>query len=273
VPGDQLPGGRSLTPRWLGFALLGIGVLEIPWAIYLAVTLTGSDTAAYINIAAMGLQVAAWMLSLLTAVGAVLRWRGAIATAAMGIALWGAGGANWFITDPLGPQNFPPSFSIPPGLAIPGVLVNLLALWVLLGFRQGSRDKPALVISLACLLLVLLPVSLHVAYMASARVTGRFEIVGGPVSWVVLDIAEVVLLLATGALVLLGRATATVLVGSFGFMLFVADAWYNVVLSHGHGFRESLVFLFIGEVPTAVLCMLAVRAGLRAMPPMRPSLD
>ena len=80
----------------------------------------------------------------------------------------------------------------------------------------------------------------------------------GSYSWDLLDVMETIALLGAGFALLRGWPRWGVIFGSGGAVLFAGDAWYNVMLSKGLAFYESLVFLVIGELPSCALCLVAM---------------
>ncbi|WP_157557731.1 hypothetical protein [Intrasporangium oryzae] len=76
------------------------------------------------------------------------------------------------------------------------------------------------------------------------------------VSWIGLDILEVVGLLATTVLMRL-RAAAVAQVAPMTAMVFLVDAWFDVTLSQpGWAYAGALLSAAVIEIPLAALCLL-----------------
>lgn len=74
-------------------------------------------------------------------------------------------------------------------------------------------------------------------------------------SWIGLDILEVVGLVAT-ALLMRHRAPAVVQVATMTATLFLVDAWFDVTLSQpGWTYAGAVVSACLLEIPLAVLCL------------------
>lgn len=86
-------------------------------------------------------------------------------------------------------------------------------------------------------------------------------------AWAAFDLGEVLALAGAAWSLSRGRSRLTVLSGTVGAALFVADAWFNVVLQTSGSVVSVLVFGLIGELTVAALCVQAVHIALHHMPP------
>ena len=199
------------------------------------------------------------------AAGIVRRRRWAAVPAVMSVTLWLGAGVNGLIAAPIGNARTFPALSIPIALALPAAVASAtVALGLLVGHGSGSwRDGRAR--TLAAVALLVFPALLTFIALTAPHMPNRARVPNGAVSWDVLDAVEIAALLAL-ALALWRRAARTALIaGSAGLMLFIGDAFFNVVLTRGEAFDESLLFLFVGELPTSILCLLGIRSALRML--------
>ncbi|TXH45161.1 MAG: hypothetical protein E6Q90_01730 [Actinobacteria bacterium] len=246
-------------------ALLVVAAVEIPWAIYLVVSQADEAKAGYLKWAAAGLALGAWATGGAAAAGIVRRRRWAAVPAVMSVTLWLGAGVNGLIAAPIGNARTFPALSIPIALALPAAVASAtVALGLLVGHGSGSwRDGRAR--TLAAVALLVFPALLTFIALTAPHMPNRARVPNGAVSWDVLDAVEIAALLAL-ALALWRRAARTALIaGSAGLMLFIGDAFFNVVLTRGEAFDESLLFLFVGELPTSILCLLGIRSALRML--------
>lgn len=241
-------------------ALLVVAALEVPWAIYLTVTQSDEAKAGYLRWAAAGLALGAWATAGMAAAGLLRRREWAAVPAVMGATLWLGMGVNGVIAAPVGSARDFPALSIPLGLSIPATIASgAVAAGVLSGRLSGRAAW------LAAAALLVFPALLTYVALTAPHMPNRTRVPNGAVSWDVLDAAEIALLVITGLALWRRQARTTLVAASAGLMLFTGDAFFNVVLTKGEAFEESLVFLFIGELPTAILCLISIRSALRLL--------
>lgn len=250
--------GRDV-PRLLVPALLVVAAIEIPWAVYLVVSQADESKVGYLRVAAAGLAIGTWATGGAAAVGMVRRRPWAPVPAVMSATLWLGAGVNGIIAVPMGDARDFPALSIPIALALPaGVASAAVALGLLSGPLSGRVLR-----AVAAAALLVFPALLTFIALTAAHMPNRTRVPHGAMSWDVLDAAEIVALLVLAVALWSRHARTAIVAGSAGLMLFVGDAFYNVVLTRGEAFDESLFFLFIGELPTSVLCVLGIRSALR----------
>ena len=85
---------------------------------------------------------------------------------------------------------------------------------------------------------------------------------------VLLDTGEVIALAGAGMGLLRGHPRAAIFFGSAGIVLFLGDAWANVVLvPPGPAFTAALFYAVVGEFPSTAMCVAAVVLSMRIWRP------
>lgn len=251
---------------WTPYLLIALGVVLIPWTIFLTITQGDFGVAGDLRPAKAGMVMTALLLAISTAwaLAAGSEWSGPLAMASM--TFWGGLGVNGLIAVPVSWRVVPPSFAVPFWLAAVAVVTCGVVLWHVMKRRVWRRPfaRALAVIMLACAAALLLIVWLSPAGPKHVIVHN------GSYSWDLLDVMETIALLGAGFALLRGWPRWGVIFGSGGAVLFAGDAWYNVMLSKGLAFYESLVFLVIGELPSCALCLVAMVAAQRAMVQRHP---
>ena len=135
-----------------------------------------------------------------------------------------------------------------------------IVLWALLVRRRITMP----IVVLTSIGLVMLAGMLLVDIWSSPHVHNKALVANGSVGWDVLDLAEISALLIAALSLRSGYVRWAQFGSTFAVALFVGDAWFNVVLSHGESFNEALFFLAVGELPTALICLVGVIAATRA---------
>lgn len=248
------------VPMWVPWLMLIIAALEIPWAIYLTVSQLDIGLATDMRFAVAGMAITATLLSLGTVVLMLTKSYFAVHVAIAGLTLWLGTGLNGLIASPIGPRGLPPAFVTPLWLAVPGVALFGIVLWALLVRRRITMP----IVVLTSIGLVMLAGMLLVDIWSSPHVHNKALVANGSVGWDVLDLAEISALLIAALSLRSGYVRWAQFGSTFAVALFVGDAWFNVVLSHGESFNEALFFLAVGELPTALICLVGVIAATRA---------
>jgi hypothetical protein len=266
--GSDSSHGRIHVRRlpWTPYLLIALGVVLVPWTIFLTVTQPAFGVAADLRLAKAGMVVTALILAISTAwaLAAGSEWSGPLAMASL--TFWGGLGVNGLIAVPVSFRVVPPSFAVPFWLASVAVVTCAVVLWHVMKRRVWRRPfaRALAAILVACAAALLLIVWL------SPEGPKHVIVHNGSYSWDLLDVMEAVALLGAGFALLRGWSRWGVIFGSGGAVLFVGDAWYNVMLSKGLAFYESLLFLVIGELPSCALCLVALVAAQRAMVARHP---
>lgn len=248
------------VPTWVPWIMIIIAALEVPWAIYLTISQLDIGLATDMRFAVGGMVITGSLLSLVTVVLLLARSYFAVHVAIAGLTLWLGTGLNGLIASPIGPRGLPPAFVTPLWLAVPGVALFGLIVWALLVRHRMPRPL-AILTSIG--LLVLAGMLIYDVW-SSPHVHNKALVANGSVGWDVLDLAEIIALLIAALALRAGYVRWALFGSTSGVALFVGDAWFNVVLSHGESFYEALVFLAVGEIPTAVVCLVGVVAATRA---------
>lgn len=86
------------------------------------------------------------------------------------------------------------------------------------------------------------------------------------ITWVGLDAALVIALLATGILAKM-KSIYMVITAVITATLFITDAWFDILSYHSgtHGFNEALIMAVFGEIPMAIMSLLLAIHGLRRL--------
>lgn len=258
VPSPQpgsVPGGlrtiicvsSSIGPRWLAWVLLGYGLLEIPWVIYLVFFQDRSGTADHTHLASLGMSLGAVGLALVTAWAG---WRGRpwLAVPAVMTATWLA--ATVFFAVVLSAVHI-----IWAGLV--GAVVAALVASNALRRQRVAAWQPMVLVLIAIVLVANLGYTL-------ARTQTSFDADHLRILVVLYDSAEVAALLGLGLSLRRGTARAAVVFGSAGIVLFTIDAFVNiVVVPGGQAFVAAVFYAIVGEVPSIAMCTAGTVLALR----------
>lgn len=259
--------------RLVTWALVLLGVAEIPWVIFLAFTQDPVVRFSHVKMASLGLAGLAAVLCA-SSVWALTRrttWAPALCVgAATTLTFLGALGA---LTPSLHTTGLLGTGELPLIAVLPGILAAVYAAAVLLTGDPGlapprespapdSRRLHAAAIVLACTAaLVVARIVLHVLQWDSATTATQTRAIV-----VLLDAGESVGLLGAGLASLTGHARSTLVLASVACSLLICDAYGNVVMAaSGEAFTSALFYLVVGEVPSIVLCALAIRAAHRTL--------
>jgi hypothetical protein len=263
---------QPVASRFVTWVLILLGALEIPWVIYLAFTQESVVRTFHFRLATLGLGSFAVVLCA-AAAWAVYRsssWTPALAVAAATTITFLATLAR--LTPSLDTSGLL-GFGLSPLLVtLPGILAAVYAAWVSLLDRApepgGAAPSPR-------------PVALRVAavVLAVTAVGVAARIVLHVLQWdstvlatqtrtiiVILDTFQVIGLLGAGLASLTGHVRGTLVLATIAGSLLVCDAYGNVVMSgSGEAFTAALFYLFVGELPSFIFCVLAIRAAHRRM--------
>lgn len=248
----------GIGPRWLALLMLTFAALEIPWLVYLILFQVRTGTAYHTHLAALGMAGSSIIASLCAAVGL---WQGArwtpVATS-MTATMFVAGGVLGVLVTDLNPAL----------VAVPGAAAALLGSYRALGL--GGFGEPldrwlAVVLGLVAAVLfmrLIVTVSTTPTEMSADHLRALV---------VLLDTAEVLALGGAGFCLLKNRPAAVIFFGSVGIVLFLGDAWCNVVLvPPGPTLTAAIVYAVVGEFPSTAMCIYAVRLGMRHWRPANP---
>ena len=239
----------AIGPKWLILLILTFGVLEIPWVGYLFFFQAPEGVAQHTHVAAAGLIGGS---AVLAALAAGWLWRGARSAAILTVMT-----GTWMGVVLLFALTIS---SVPVVLAtIPGLLVAAMATRDVLQHPDVtvSRWLPALLLGIALVLIVRLGVSLAWTGTSIAADHLRFLIV-------VYDCLEVVALIGLGLGMRAGRHRTAIVIGSMGMVLFLLDAFVNVVVvSEGPAFIAAVFFAVVGEFPSIAMSAAGVGLAMR----------
>lgn len=249
------------VPGWIPWAMLVVAAVEVPWTIYLTVTQTNFGIAVDVRTAVVGTLSTTWILAIATTLLLARGSEFAAHASVLGLAMWWETGLNALIAEPIGGRGLPPAFTTPPWLAVPTAVAYGWAVWVTLGRRRVDRAETAAIGTIV----ILGAVGLTVSVLVAGHIPHRVGVFNGSIGWDLLDTSEVLSLVGAAAALRAGRARWALAISTLGLALFVSDAWFNVVLSHGEAFYESVLFLVVGEFPTAGLCVVGIVAATRAL--------
>ena len=239
----------------MAWFLLLFAALEVPWVVYLALFQVRTGTAYHTHVAAIGLTVASIGASAATAVGL---WRGRAWTpvaSTMAATMFLAGGVLTFLVSALNPL----------WVALPAIVAALTASYRTLRLQRfGQAVDRWLAGALGLVGIALI-----------ARIAATLTRTGTEVSAdhlralvVLLDTGEVIALAGAGLGLLRGNPRAAIFFGSAGIVLFLGDAWTNIVLvPPGPAFAAAIFYAVVGEIPSTAMCIAAVVLSMRVWAP------
>ena len=250
----------GIGPRWLALLLLAFAALEIPWVVYLAFFQIQSATVYHTHLAAAGVTVGAVVGCVVAARGL---WRSSpwtpIATTITGTILLSGGVAGALAVDLPDYAGLNRSITLL-AMAVPGATVAFVASYRTLVRKPGrSRDRvfAVLLVTLAVLLVVRLLITFDSTGAELSASHLRLLVV-------LLDTAEVVTLGGSGLALMSNRPAAAIFCGSAGIVLFLGDAWLNLVLvPAGPAFVAAILYAVVGEIPSTAMCAMTVIFGYR----------
>jgi hypothetical protein len=250
----------GIGPRWLALLLLAFAALEIPWVVYLAFFQIQSATVYHTHLAAAGVTLGA-LVGCAVAAGGL--WRGApwtpIATTVAGTMLLSGGVAGALAVDLPEFAGLNRSVTLLV-ITVPGAAVAFVASYRALAHKFGRGVDRVFAVAL-----------LTVAGLLLVRLVITFSSTGAELSAshlrllvVLLDTAEVVALGGAGLALMKDRPAAAIFFGSAGVVLFLGDAWLNLVLvPAGPAFVAAILYAVVGEVPSTAMCAMTVAIGYR----------
>jgi len=247
---------RVVAPKFVTWALIVFGSFEVLWVIYLVFNQATEGQAFHIRLASVGLTGA---LAVLCGLASWMLWtrRGAAATfaiAAATVALFSA----MLVTLSPNLQLVPTAGVdvIPLGLAVMATIGAVVGVRAVLGDRT-DRPNASLTFAIGCLGFVAVVAALRTGATFTTSVTSELATHTRAVV-VILDIGETIGLLGAGISSLRGLPRPTFVFATMAATLLICDAWVNVVLvPSGPAFQAAIVFLFVGELPSIVLCSIA----------------
>lgn len=245
-----------VAPKLVTWALILFGAFEIVWVIYLVFNQARSGQAFHIRLASLGLAVAVAVLCGLTAWMLWTRRRAAAAAgiAAVTVALFAA------MVVTLSPSL--QSGGLVRGDYIPLLLAAVAAVAAIIGASaalrgQADPGRTSVKFAIGCLVFVTGAAAIRAGQSFTSTATSELAThTRGMV--VILDTAETIGLLGAGIASLRRLPRPTFVLATMATALFICDAWVNVVMvPSGPAFQAALVFLFVGELPSVVLCSIA----------------
>lgn len=230
--------------RWLTWGILAYGVLEIPWVVYLLFFQVRTGTAEHTHLASLGLTGGAVVVALAAAwaIARRSRWRAPLSVMA---ATWLAAGTFFAVVVSTVHLVW---------AACLGVVLAVVAAWRAFVRPWSSMDAVlAAALSFVAAFLVLnLAHTVQDAPTSLAADHLRLLIV-------LYDSAEVAALLSLGLSLRAGAARASITFGSIGSVLFLLDAYLNlVVVPSGQAFVAAVFYAVVGELPSIVMCLAGV---------------
>ena len=245
----------GIGPRWLAWLMILFAALEVPWVIYLAFFQVRTGVAYHTHLAALGMTAATIGVSAAATVGL---WRGKRSTpvvATMAATMFLAGGVLTVLVSALNPL----------WLALPGLAAALTASYRTLRLERFAQRVDRGLAGVLALVGVGLALRLVVTFAASATEVPADHL---RALVVLLDTGEVIALAGAGLGLLRGEPRAAIFFGSAGIVLFLGDAWTNIVLvPPGPAFTAALVYAVVGEFPSAAMCIGAVTLSMRVWQP------
>ncbi len=261
--------GRHVAAKWVTWLLLLFGLSEVPWVVYLLFFQPTTMEAYHLRLTGAGLRFGVAAVSACAAVAAWRRMPRATmwtvsAAAAMAMLTAAAllspgiqanGGTSWRAMNPL--------------LGTIGTAAAIAASVVLL---RTPRAKRSAALVTAVVVLGVLSISWFASGINHLMTTETTELAShARAIVVVLDIAESIGLIGAGWASLRGHVRATLVFGTMAATLLIIDAYTNVVTAEpGPTFWAALVFLFIGEVPSTILALIAAFSAARVLPHIKP---
>ncbi len=237
-----------IGPRWLIWLILAYGLLEIPWVVYLMFSQVTEATAHHARLAALGLYGGAAILSVVTAWG-VLRTSRLLAVVSVMTSTWLAAGV--FLSLVIS------SLTVVWAALVGAVTAALVALRSLGTGRTPRWSAPVL-------LVVTVVLAVHLS-LTVAESPARLDADHLRLLVVLYDSAEVAALLGLGLSLHRGAARAAIVFGSAGMVLFVLDAFVNIVaVPSGQAFTAAVFYAIVGEVPSLLMCSAGVVLAMRS---------
>ena len=237
-----------LGPRWLGLITLIFGLLEIPWVIYLIFFQQRTGTAYHTHLIELGLAGATVVLTALCAVGLWRGWRGTASMAVMAATLLATG---------LGVALLLSQIQVS-AVGLLGVVVTILVAYR--GLHKGQFTDPWLT---GFLVVVAVGTVFHLWNTVNGT-EATFDAEHLRLLVVGFDTAETVSLIGLGLALLKGRAKQAIVFGSMGVVLFLVDAWVNILaVPPGPQFTAAIFYAVVGELPSTAMCAAGLWLGMR----------
>jgi hypothetical protein len=258
--------GRIVT-----WALIVLGSVEVAWVLYLAFTQEQVVRIFHVRLATLGLGGFAAVLAAAAALAIARRgaWAPALSVgAATLLAFLSAFGR---LTPDLNTSGLLGAGARPILVVLPGIVAACYAAVVLLrgpgpgrpAGEPGSSHQlpPALRLAVTVLALtaavVLVRIVVHVLQWDSTALSTQSRAI-----IVLLDTGETIGLLGAGLASLTGHVRATLVLATIAISLLLADAYGNVVMAaSGQAFAAAVFYLVAGEIPSIIVCGLAIRAA------------
>jgi len=242
---------ERIGPRWLTGVILAYGLLEIPWVIYLFVFQQRTGTAEHTHLAALGLYGGGAIMALWAA-WANWRQHRLVSVAAVMAATWLAAGVFFAVV-------LSAAHVVWAGL-LGAVVAALIA-------RAALRERSAVTWLSAVLAVVGLVLLVNLTMVVSNTSTS-IEADHLRILVVLYDSGEVAALLGLGWSLHRGAPRAAIAFGSAGVVLFLLDAYVNVVVvPSGPAFTAALFYAIVGEVPSIAMCGAGVVLAMRRWQP------
>lgn len=245
-----------IAPKFVTWALIIFGAFEIVWVIYLFFNQSRTGQGFHIRLASAGLTAAVAVLCGFTSWMLWTRRGGAAALgiAAATVALFGAMIVT--LAPSLRSGGLVNADFVPLTLAVVAAVGGVIGAAAVL---RGDADpsKTLVKVAIGCLAFVAGAAVIRTGQHLTSNMTS--ELANHTRGMVVfLDTAETIGLLGAGIASLRGLPKPTFVFATMATALFICDAWVNVVMvPSGPAFQAALVFLFVGELPSIVLCSIA----------------
>lgn len=239
---------ERLGPRWLAWITLLYGILEIPWVIALIFFQQRTGTAYHSHLIAIGLSGVSAVIAVLLAVGLWRGWAQVPVLAVMSATLLGTGLGLGFLLSELHVML----------AGVVGIVVAILAA------RQALRHGTFTSTPLAAIMALVAGFSLFHLWSTVSSTPPSFPADHLRALVVLFDTAETVALIGLGWALLKGRARPAIVFGSMGVVLFLIDAWVNILgVPPGQEFVAALFYAVVGELPATAMSAAGLILGLR----------
>ena len=243
---------ERIGPRWLTWIILAYGLLEIPWVIYLIFFQQRTGTAQHTHLAALGLYGGGAVLALWAA-WASWRQHRIVSVAAVMAATWLTAGVFFAVV--LSAVH----------VVWAGVLGAVVAALMARGVLR-ERPVPAWFGAVLGFVAIVLLVNLVVIVSSDSTSIDADHL---RILVVLYDSGEVAALLGLGWSLHRGAPRAATAFGSAGVVLFLLDAYVNVVVvPSGPAFTAALFYAIVGELPSIAMCAAGAALAMRRWQPL-----
>ena len=237
-----------LGPRWLAPIVLAFGLLEVPWVIYLIFFQQRTGTAYHSHLTALGLSVAS---AVMTGLAAYAAWTGRRTLPVYSVM------SATLLLDGVGLALLLSELHVMVAGVVGGIVAIIAAYRAL---RHGEFTSRWIAVVLA---VVVLFIGYHLWTMFTT-VQPTFAADHLRLLVVAFDTAETVSLIGLGLALMKGRAKHAIVFGAMGVVLFLTDAWVNILaVPPGKEFVAAIFYAVVGELPSTAMCAAGLVLGMR----------